>query len=156
MTVRSREVDDTESGAALFSRKDLARSQTTSERFVAFALLAISFGGSILFGGGGAESWLARAPNWIGLAAALIAQSLFTRWQWIYALKRWRSLWWLGAFAGSTAMTVAGFWPLTHPYLWAGLQAAQVPAQSAWWLAAVILVVLAGVLDFLPEQILTR
>jgi hypothetical protein len=55
----------------------------------------------------------------------------------------------------SSSGTLLGFWPLTHSPLSAALQWAQVPAASAPWLAGGLLVIAAGLLDYMPEQILT-
>lgn len=161
MSVQSRNYDPNEErerarrGTALFSRTALARSQTTTERFVAFLFLALSFIGAVLFGGGGVEAWLQLAPNWVGAGAAFVGQIVCTRIQWTYAARRWRSLWWLLAFAVSTAGTLAGFWPLAHQPVVGVLTWAQVPAPTAVSLAGGLLVIGAGLLDYLPEQILT-
>lgn len=58
--------------SALFKRDDLAKNQTATERFAAGVLMLISFAGSVLFGGGGVESWVKLAPNWIGVMAAFV------------------------------------------------------------------------------------
>jgi hypothetical protein len=142
-------------GPALFSRKQLARQQTATERFVAFALLAVSWAGVLIFGGGGADAWLARSPLWAGFAAALVTQAICTRVQWVYATQRWRSPWWLVSFGISTTGTLLGFWPLVHPWVTGVLQSAQVPAATAPAFAGAILVFAAAALDYMPEQILT-
>jgi hypothetical protein len=142
-------------GAALFSRKQLARQQTATERFIAFLLLLVSFVGILVFGGGGTAQWLKLQPNVIGTAAALVVQLACTRVQWVFAAQRWRSPWWLLAFGVSTAGTLAGFWPLAHPWLVGALQWAQVPEATAPYIAGGLLIVGAALLDYLPEQILT-
>jgi hypothetical protein len=142
-------------GPAIFSRKQLARQQTATERFVAFALLAVSWAGVLIFGGGGADAWLARSPLWAGFAAAFVTQAICTRVQWVYAAQRWHSPWWLISFGLSTTGTLLGFWPLVHPWVTGVLQSAQVPAQTAPAFAGALLVLAAGALDYLPEQILT-
>jgi hypothetical protein len=159
MAVTSRNPDPDDDrrprGPALFSRKKLARQQTTTERLIAFALLAVSWIGVLIFGGGGIDNWLARAPIVAGFIAALIIQGICTRVQWVYAADRWRSPWWLLSFGVSSAGTLAGFWPLAHPWLIGVLQSAQVPPQTAPYFAGFVLVFAAGLLDYLPEQILT-
>jgi hypothetical protein len=155
-TYRTQEEPEKPRGPALFSRKQLARQQTVTERFVAFALLAVSWVGALIFGGGGIGAWLAREPLWAGFAAAIVVQAICTRVQWVYAVQRWGSPWWLVAFAVSTGGTLAGFWPLTHPWLSGMLQSLQVPAQTAPAFAGGLLVLAAGLLDYLPEQILTE
>jgi hypothetical protein len=142
-------------GPALFSRKRLARRQTTTERVIAFALLAVSWAGILIFGGGGIDSWLALTPIWAGFAAAVIVQGVCTWVQWTYAADRWRSPWWLLSFGLSTSGTLAGFWALAHPWLARVLQSAQVPPDTAPYFAGAMLVFFAGLLDYLPEQILT-
>jgi hypothetical protein len=142
-------------GPALFSRRQLARHQTATERFVAFALLALSWVGILIFGGGGIDAWVALAPVWAGFAAAAAVQGVCTRVQWVYAAARWRSPWWLLSFGVSTTGTLLGFWPLAHPWLSGVLQSAQVPADTAPYFAGAALIFLAGMLDYLPEQILT-
>lgn len=159
MTVRARDQahDDEPAprGAAIFSRRQLARQQTATERFVAFVLLLVSFAGVIIFGGGGAAAWLALTPNAIGAVTAFVVQCVCTRVQWVYALQRWRSPGWLVAFGVSTAGTLLGFWPLAHPWLVGLLQLAQLPELSAQIVAGLLLIIGAGLLDYLPEQILT-
>jgi len=158
MSVRQRDLSqDAEQarGAALFSRNALARQQTATERFVAFLLLLVSFIGIILFGGGGAGQWLQFAPSWAGAVSALVVQVVCTRVQWVYAAARWHSPWWLIAFGVSTIGTLLGFWPLAHPALVGVLSWAQVPTASAPLVAGATLIVGAGLLDYLPEQILT-
>lgn len=142
--------------SALFKRDELARNQTAIERFIAGMLLLVSLAGSVLFGGGGFEAWRHLAPNWLGAAAALAVQILCTWAQWTYAEQRWGSYWWLAAFGVSLALTAAGFWPLAHPQFVAGLIWCQVPATTAPYIAGGLIVVLAGVLDYMPEQILTE
>jgi hypothetical protein len=153
--VRSRDTDETPRGPALFSRRELAKQQTATERFVALLLLLVSFVGIVLFGGGGVARWLALTPNLIGGASALAIQVVCTRVQWVYAAQRWHSPWWLAAFAVSASGTLLGFWPLTHAPVTVVLQWAQVPAATAPWFAGALLVIGAGLLDYLPEQILT-
>jgi hypothetical protein len=135
VTSRNPEPDDEDRrprGPALFSRKKLARQQTTTERLIAFALLAVSWIGVLIFGGGGIDNWLARTPVWAGFAAALVIQAICTRVQWVYAADRWRSPWLMGV-----------------------LQSAQMPAPTAPYFAGAVLIFAAGLLDYLPEQILT-
>lgn len=141
--------------AALVSRWRLARQQTVAERLIAFALLAVSFVGVLLFGGGGVAQWLAVAPNWIGVGSAFVVQCLCTWVQWTFADLRWRSPWWLLAFGISSAGTLLGFWPLIYDPLINLLQWAQIPATTAPYFAGAILITGAGLLDYLPEQILT-
>jgi hypothetical protein len=143
-------------GPALFSRKQLARQQTATERLIAFVLLAFSWLGVLIFGGGGLDNWLARSPLWAGFAAALVTQAICTRVQWVYAAQRWRSPWWLISFGISTIGTLLGFWPLLHPWVTGVLQLAKVPAATAPIFAGVALILGAGLLDYLPEQILTE
>lgn len=142
--------------SAIFKRADLARNQTALERFIAGLLLLVSLAGSVLAGGGGVEAWRQLVPSWLGAAAALAVQLVCTWGQWTYAAKRWGSYWWLLAFGASLSMTVAGFWPLAHPSIVALLMWGQVPATTAPYIAGGLLVLLAGVLDYLPEQILTE
>lgn len=161
MSVHSRNYDPNEEqerarrGSALYSRRELAKGQTTTERFVAFLFLALSFIGATLFGGGGVEAWLKVQPNLIGAGSAFAVQCLCTRIQWIYAAQRWRSPWWLITFGLSTAGTLLGFWGLVHAPVAGALQAAQVPEQTAGIAAGILLTLAAGLLDYIPEQTLT-
>lgn len=170
---RQRDVQLRQNPAAIFRRADLATQQSSTERLVAFFLLFLSFIGIMLFGSGGLGAWAAlvgaigaalagQQVNWaaatpliVGTLSAAAVQVLCTRIQWIYANLRWYSPWWLIAFVISTGGTLLGFWPLVHQPVTAALQWAQVPADTAPWLAGAILCLAAGLLDFLPEQILT-
>lgn len=142
--------------AAIFKRHELAQNQVTVERFVASALLLVSVVGSLLYGGGGVSAWRQLAPGWLGASAALALQGLCTWGQWTYADLRWRSAWWLLAFVLSLAMTVAGYWPLVHPWLVGLLRVCEVPETTAPAIAGGLIAFVAGVLDYLPEQILTE
>lgn len=143
-------------GAAIFSRQGMARNQAATERFIAAVLLLASLAGSVLFGGGGVDQWRQLAPNLIGAGAALAGQLVCTWVQWTYAAQRWGSLPWLMSFGASLGMTAAGFWPLTHARVTSYLMWAQVPETTAPYIAGVLIVLLAGFLDYLPEQILTE
>jgi hypothetical protein len=160
MTVTSKEVraDDHDDlrGAALFSRKRLARQQTGFERFAAALLILISFVGSVLFGGGGVGAWRQLAPLWWGAGAALAIQGLCTWSQWIYSLQSWRSWKYDLAVVVSTGMTLAGFWGLLHPPLTTLLASWQVPAANAPYFAGGLLALVAGAIDIYPEKSLTK
>lgn len=153
MSVQSR--DERKPRAALFSRHGLAERQKGTERLIGIFLLVLSFAGGLIFGGGGVDTWLQLAPNLVGVGSSLAVQFLCTRVQWIYSLQRWRSPYWLIAFGISTGLSLLGFWPLLHGPLTGVLQDIDVPNWSAPYIAGVILVIGAGLLDYLPEQILT-
>jgi len=156
--IKSRDYDpkaEAERGhaAALFSRTRLARQQTGFERFVAVLLLLVSLIGSILAGGGGVARWLALTPIGWGAIAAGIVQCLLSYVQYIYAA-RWRSWQYGGAVLLSSALTIAGYWPLAWPWLVDILEAAQLPTLTAQIVAGLLLGLAALGVDIFPEKTL--
>lgn len=145
--------------ASLVSRAALARQQPVVQRLIAFTVMAVSFAGAVLWGGGGAERWLTLTPNWAGAGAAFLVQAGCTYVQWTHCDDSWNP-WYLLALAVSTTTTVLGFWPLTHPALSGMVQSFAEPSPYAAfygpWVAGLLIVLVAGVLDVLPEKILTR
>ena len=144
------------SGAAIARRSDLARHQPTLERLVAAFLLLISLGGSVLFGGG-TDDWLAMSPNWIGAVVALVVQVAVSFGQWVYADNT--APWYSVLVLVSTGMTVAGYWPLVHPWLTMQVTAFTTGgaiAVYAAWIAGALIAVFAIVVDIVPERILLR
>ena len=143
-------------GAAIVSRAALAKHQPTIERGAAFAILIVSFVGSILFGGG-VEKWLILQPNWPIAAAAFVSQGIMSYFQWVYAHNRPPIYWIL--IAASSALTIGGFWPLAHPGItewlqWLAGDSAIAPYST--WLAGCAIIGFALAIDIIPEQILTR
>lgn len=148
--------DDTQPRrAALFSRRRLARQQTSFEQFVAWLLLIISFVGSVLLGGGGVEAWVRWQPNlWIA-GAALAFQGVLTYVQWIYAERGMQAWQYVSAVLVSSALTAGGYWQLAHPWGVTLLVGWQVPAANAPSFAGGLIIVAALLIDIFPEQTLT-
>jgi hypothetical protein len=142
-------------GAAVFSRKRLARQQTCLEQLVAWALLLISFVGSGLLGGGGVEAWVKLQPNIWLTGAAVALQGGLTYTQWVYAIYGWRSWKYDVAVLLSSAMTIGGFWQLVHPWRTGVLAGWQVPAANAPYIAGGLIILAAGLIDVFPERTLT-
>lgn len=143
-------------GPAIISRARLARQQTALEQITAVLLLLLSLAGSLLAGGGGVEAWLSGKPAaWPAVAAGLLQLGL-TAVQWIYAGASWRSWRYILAVAGSSGLTLAGFWPLAHPWMTAVALWAQLPAANASAAAGAALVLAALALDIWPERTLTH
>lgn len=135
MAVKAREDqperEDAPRGAALFSRRRLARQQTAFEQFVAWLLLIISFVGSALLGGGGVDAWVRWQPNlWIA-GATLALQGVLTYVQWIYAEQGGQAWQYLAAVLVSSALTAGGYWQPVHPWGVQLLANWQVPASNA-------------------------
>jgi len=151
-----REVHERAPGSALWSRRQLARQRPLIERGLAIGLLLVSFVGSGLFGGG-VEAWRSAQPNLIGVLVALTIQAVLSYGQYIYADSP-------GLVYGvlilvSTALTLAGYWPLVHPWLSAVLTSAVAGGAAepyAPWLAGALLILVAGLVDVAPERILVR
>lgn len=150
-----RDQDDRPRGPAVFSRRRLARQQVTFEQIVAWALLIVSFVGSVLLGGGGVEAWVARTPILWLAAAALALQAVLTYAQWIYAAQGWHAWQYVGAVLLSSAMTAGGYWQLAQPWLAGVLIGWQVPAAYAPYAAGGAIIVAALLIDVFPEQTLT-
>lgn len=157
MAVKSHTPDDEERrGAALFSRRRLARQQTYLEQFTAWLLLLISFVGSVLLGGGGVAAWVAWAPNLWLAGSALALQGWLTYVQWVYALHGWSSWRYSAAVIVSSAMTAGGYWGLAHPWMTGLLTSWQVPPANAPYIAGGLVIVAAGLIDVYPERTLTE
>lgn len=160
MAVKSREEVEQPAGdrkgPAVFSRAKLARQQTAFEQLFAWALLIVSFSGSLLAGGGGVAAWSSWAPNWWAAGAALVLQAFATWVQWIYANRSWRSWRYLAAVAASSALTLLGYWPLAHPWMVRRLVALELPAANAPIVAGGLIVLAAVWLDVFPERTLTH
>lgn len=143
-------------GTAIISRARLARQQTALEQVTAVLLLLLSLAGSLLAGGGGVEAWLSGRPAaWPAVAAGVVQFGL-TAVQWIYAAQGWRSWRYLAAVAGSSALTLVGFWPLAWPWLTAVALWLQVPSANAPAVAGGALVLASVALDIWPERTLTH
>lgn len=164
MAVKYRETPITEErsprrGAALVSRAALARQQPIIQRLIAFIVMALSFAGAVIWGGGGAERWLAMNPSLVGAAAAFLLQAGCTTAQWIFC-DDWWNPWYIIALLVSTTTTLLGFWPLTHEALSGMIQSMTEPSPYAVyygpWIAGLLIILVAGGLDILPERILTR
>jgi hypothetical protein len=155
MSVRSHNVEAEEKrrGPAIFSARRLARQQTGLEQFAAIMLLLVSVVGSVLAGGGGVARWAELRPIvWSAIAAGVL-QGVLSYVQYTYCL-RWASWQYLGSLVLSSALTIAGYWPLAHPWLVGLLEWAKVPAGPApYWAAALLIVVALGV-DLFPERTL--
>lgn len=158
MSVRSRNFNTEEEerrprGPAIFSARRLARQQTGLERFAAVLLLIVSLVGSVLAGGGGVQRWLELRPVVWGALAAGIFQLVLSYVQYTYCLD-WRNWKYLLAVVLSTGLTLAGYWPLAHPWLVGVLEWARVPKSPApYWAGGLLILVALGV-DLFPERTL--
>jgi hypothetical protein len=140
----------TNKSSALFRRTSFTRLQPSVERAVALFLLALSWLGTVLWGGGGWEAWSVLRPYVPGLALGLVLQTFCTGIQWVYS-NRWGSLWYLGTVLASTGSSVAGYFPLALLSLpLFGFQ----PTGVAWWVTLGVSILAGLLLDILPERIL--
>lgn len=155
MTAHSRDISDRDDGPAILSRRGLARQQRGALRLIAAVLIGSSIAGAVLWGGGGVGPWLALAPNWVGVAAAGILQGIVSWLQYVFCERGFRSPVYTFALGISTTLSTLGYWPLIGPALIAFLRWAQVPDYSAPIVAGIAVFILLGLIDIIPEKILT-
>lgn len=143
--------------ASIVSRATLARRQPMIQRLLALLIFGVSLVGALLWGGGGAERWLALSPLWIGVIATFVVQAICTGVQWVFC-SDWYNPYYLIALGVSTLTTVLGYWPLTHGALSAMIE--QMAGEAAvgyyaGWIAGAVITLAAILTDILPEKILT-
>jgi len=161
MAVTSREpAPPRRNPAALFQRGMFHNQQHGVRRFLAVLLALLSLVGALIWGGGGVDAWRQLAPVWWGVVGALLFQGLFTYGQWVFGGPGWWNPLYLICWGASTLMTVLGYWPLVHRWVaaqllaLAGGNATSVLGYYAPWLAGGIIIIVAALLDWLPEQTL--
>ena len=126
---------------------------------IAGIILLASVAGAVLWGGGGVSSWQALTPLSWGAAAALVVQIGCTSIQWTFCADWWNPFY-LGALFFSTATTMLGYWPLVHVPLTAAIVtqagAASFAGYYASFVAGLLILAFALILDILPEKVLTQ
>lgn len=145
--------------AALFRRASFNRQQHGARRFLAVLLALLSLAGAVIWGGGGPEAWARLAPLWWGVIGAIVLQVALTYGQWVFGGPGWWNPLYVGCWGASTLTTVLGYWPLVHPWLTGQILALSDGPTSllgyyAPHLAGGIIVALAALFDWLPEQTL--
>ena len=143
--------------AAIISRTALSSHQPMITRALAGSLWGVSLVGGLLWAGGGVPPWLALAPNWWGVGAALACQLVCSCVQWVWCHDGWNP-YYLLALAVSSTTTALGYWPILHPPL-ATVIAAQDGAvwhQGGSYIAGTLIVIGAIIADIYPEKVLTN
>lgn len=152
MTVQQRDIGQAD--ATIVTARALARQQPLFERIVAGVLMALSFGGTALWGGGGWGAWATLNPSWVGLLLGLTAQAVLSYSQYIYCERvlQWR---YLVPLILSSALTIAGYLPLVYDSLSGWVSVWGGPAITPA-LTVIIVTVPAVWLDMVPERIFVR
>jgi hypothetical protein len=145
--------------APVVHRGMLTTYQGLIKRMAALGIYAVSFAGSLLWGGGGVDAWLSLTPNVAGIIGALILQGVCTAVQWTFGGSNWYNPWYVGSVMLSGGSSLAGYWPVIYPWLVGVLLAlfdGGAIAVYAPWIAGALMVVAMLLADVLPERILIQ
>lgn len=134
--------------ASIWSRGQLSQYGKSTERSVAFGLMALSVAGTYFGLTNGTMVW--RQDTFV---FAIVLQAIFTLFQYVH-VKNWKSPWYLMALGLSVIPSAVGYKAIVVPVLAPLLADNGIEHADA---AALIIVIVASIgIDIMPERILVK